>query len=113
MQSSARGDLLYSWLGLHIATTLRAPWSRVITASRAHAALLDPAGRHTLAITKLSEARTGGAWLENVSLDAGGRFLDPPPTPGARTGRRILFIGDSYTAGAAEWPPCSGVAVMS
>lgn len=62
-------------------------------------------GRHTLAITKLSEARTGGAWLENVSLDAGGRFLDPPPTPGARTGRRILFIGDSYTAGMGNTGP--------
>ncbi|KAL4420247.1 hypothetical protein ABPG77_003426 [Micractinium sp. CCAP 211/92] len=61
-------------------------------------------GQHILTITKLSEARTGGAWLQSASLAAGGRFLPPPPE-GAGTGRRILFIGDSYTAGMGNTGP--------
>lgn len=60
-------------------------------------ALSTLAGPHVLTITKLSEARYGAAWLQSVSLPRGGRFLAAPPSPGALSGRRILFLGDSFT----------------
>lgn len=56
-----------------------------------------PPGRHLLTITKLSEARYGAAWLQSISLPKGGRFLPAPASPGTLTGRRILFLGDSFT----------------
>ncbi|KAI7841724.1 hypothetical protein COHA_004590 [Chlorella ohadii] len=56
-------------------------------------------GSHVLTITKLSEARYGAAWLQSISLPSGGRFLPPPPSPGMLSGRRMLFLGDSFTAG--------------
>lgn len=49
-----------------------------------------------LKITKLSEARYGSAWLESIGLQ-GGAFLPAPPSPGARSGRRMLLLGDSFT----------------
>ena len=55
------------------------------------------AGSHVLTITKLSEARYGAAWLQSISLPSGGRFLPPPPSPGMLSGRRMLFLGDSFT----------------
>ena len=59
-------------------------------------------GRHNLRISKITEARTGSAWLRSVTLAPAGRFLPPPPTDGGVTGRRMLFIGDSLTAGAGN-----------
>lgn len=56
-----------------------------------------PAGRHTLRITKLSEARFGGALLKGIGLSASGRFVAPPATPGQLSDRRMLFLGDSVT----------------
>lgn len=55
------------------------------------------AGAHVLTITKLSEARYGAAWLQGITLPKGGRFLPPPPSPGMLSGRRMLFLGDSFT----------------
>jgi len=57
------------------------------------------AGQHTLTVTKLSEARNGAAWLESVALGPRGRFLDPPPRPSHASGKRMLFLGDSYSVG--------------
>ncbi|KAL4428318.1 hypothetical protein ABPG75_002407 [Micractinium tetrahymenae] len=59
-------------------------------------------GRHTLRITKLSEARFGAALLKSISLSAGGRFAPPAPTLGQLSGRRMLFLGDSVTAGSGS-----------
>ena len=50
-----------------------------------------------LTITKLSEAKYGAAWLQSIALSPGAHFLAAPPSVGALTGRRMLFIGDSYT----------------
>lgn len=57
---------------------------------------LDPAQRHNLTVTKITEARQGTALLRSVELGDGGTFLPPPPSPGQQTGRRILVLGDSY-----------------
>ncbi|KAL4423053.1 hypothetical protein ABPG77_002087, partial [Micractinium sp. CCAP 211/92] len=59
-------------------------------------------GRHTLRITKLSEARFGGALLKGIGLSASGRFVAPPATPGQLSDRRMLFLGDSVTAGSGS-----------
>ena len=69
------------------------------TSHEAHACPLPPvlAGQHTLTVTKLTEARYGAAWLQGFDLDPAGSFLPPPPSPGMQSGRRMLFIGDSYT----------------
>jgi hypothetical protein len=55
------------------------------------------AGQHTLTITKISDSKKGVAWLQSIELDPTGSFLPPPPTPGMRSGRRMLFLGDSFT----------------
>lgn len=59
-------------------------------------------GKHTLRISKLSEARYGAALLKSIRLSAAGRFVDPPATPGHLSGRRMLFLGDSVTAGSGS-----------
>lgn len=60
-----------------------------------------PAGvDFTLTITRLTEPRYGAVWLRAVNLTSAGAsasFREPEPTPGQRSGRRMLFIGDSYT----------------
>jgi len=71
--------------------------SRVCTTLPMLLLLWLSAGPHNLTITKLSEARMGAAWLESISIDPSGHFLQPPPSPGMRTGRRMLFVGDSFT----------------
>lgn len=63
------------------------------------------AGRHTLTITKLTQPRTGSAWLQSVTV-GGGSFLAPPPSPGQASGpsgRRMLFMGDSCECGLGKW----------
>ena len=59
--------------------------------------ILPATGPHTLTITKLTDPHYGAAWIKNITIDEGGRFLPPPPTPGMQSGRRILFLGDSLT----------------
>ncbi|PRW56696.1 endo-1,4-beta- isoform A [Chlorella sorokiniana] len=72
--------------------------------------LIVSPGPHVLTITKLSEARYGAAWLQSIALPAGGRFLPPPPSPGMLSGRGMLFLGDSFTAGwgNTEGRSCKG-----
>ncbi|GAB4816607.1 hypothetical protein N2152v2_003653 [Parachlorella kessleri] len=66
-------------------------------------------GAHNLTITKITEPLLGAAVLESISIDAG-QFLAPPPSPGMQSGRRMLFIGDSYTAfGNTGDKSCPGV----
>ena len=60
------------------------------------------AGQHTLTITKLTDSKKGVAWLQSIELGPAGAFLPPPPTPGMRSGRRMLFIGDSFTSGSGN-----------
>jgi hypothetical protein len=58
-------------------------------------------GKHTLTITKINQAAGGSAWLQSVAV-GGGTFLPPPQSPGQASGRRMLFMGDSYTAGSGS-----------
>lgn len=58
-------------------------------------------GKHTLTITKVTQAASGAAWLRSVMV-GGGSFLPPPQSPGQASGRRMLFMGDSYTAGSGN-----------
>ncbi len=54
-----------------------------------------PAGPHAVEVHKRTEAHCGElAWV-GVELSEGGRLLEAPPAPA----RKILFIGDSVTAG--------------
>ena len=57
---------------------------------------------HTLTITRASEPRYGSVWLRSITLGAGGSFSPPVASPVLANGRRMLFIGDSYTAGAGN-----------
>ena len=64
-------------------------------------------GLHTLTITRATEPRYGAVWLRDITLqgssdEPGGVFVRPPAGPIRSSGRRMLFIGDSYTAGAAN-----------
>ncbi len=64
-------------------------------------------GPHTLTITRATEPRYGAVWLRDITLhgssdEPGGVFVRPPAGPILSSGRRMLFIGDSYTAGAAN-----------
>ena len=59
--------------------------------------MLVCAGQHTLTITKVTDSKKGVAWLQSIELGPAGSFLPPPPTPGMRSGRRMLFLGDSFT----------------
>ena len=72
---------------------------------------MTPAGTHTLTLTKLTEAKFGGAWLQSVTLDVGGAWQPPPPSPGTLSGRRLLVLGDSITtgAGAAAGAGCTSL----
>eukprot|EP00887_Chlorella_sp_A99_P002726 scaffold6.g2726.t1 len=45
------------------------------------------------------EAERASVWLQSISLGGNGTFLPPPPSPGMVTGRRMTFVGDSYTVG--------------
>ncbi len=56
------------------------------------------AGKHTITITKLTQALTGSAWLTSLAV-GGGSFLPPPLSPGQASGRRMLFMGDSCEYG--------------
>ncbi|DBA74311.1 TPA: hypothetical protein ACH3X1_011086 [Trebouxia sp. C0004] len=60
------------------------------------------AGAHNLTITKLNEASYGEAMLESIVLSSNGSFLTPVLPEAFETGRRIQFIGDSYTVGYAN-----------
>ncbi len=53
------------------------------------------AGSHTVEVLKRTEATVGELAWGGVELSEGGRLLEAPPAPA----RRILFIGDSVTAG--------------
>lgn len=54
-----------------------------------------PDGEHTLLLTKRTEGHYGVATFGGLILADGHALLPPPPRPASR----ILFIGDSYTAG--------------
>lgn len=79
--------------------------------ARPYPLTLPPAGKHVLRVTKMSEARYGAAWLRSVSLGGGAAaFLPAPASPGMATGRRVLFLGDSFTVGWGdmEGKGCAG-----
>ncbi|PRW45110.1 glycine oxidase isoform X1 isoform A [Chlorella sorokiniana] len=59
-------------------------------------------GWHILTITRVTEPRYGAVWLRDINLDASGKFLQPAIPPHINVNRRMLFIGDSYTAGAGN-----------
>ncbi|KAL3146173.1 hypothetical protein ABBQ32_002883 [Trebouxia sp. C0010 RCD-2024] len=56
-------------------------------------------GPHNLTIQMLSEARYGEASLDTLTVGPGGRFLMPALPASFLSGRRIMFLGDSYTVG--------------
>ena len=73
-------------------------------------------GPHTLTITKLTEPRYGAALLTKLWLEAGGKWLPAPDSPGERSGRRILLLGDSLTVGWGSTETaatCNGVTAES
>lgn len=55
-----------------------------------------------LRITKQTEAMMGTALVRSIELGEGGAFLPPPPSPGQQTGRRMLILGDSFSAGSGN-----------
>lgn len=55
-----------------------------------------------MTVTRASEPRYGSVWLRSIKLGAGGSFSLPVASPVLANGRRMLFIGDSYTAGAGN-----------
>ena len=71
---------------------------------RAHAGEADypllneaVAGDHLFEITRRSESWQGTCEIIGFDLGPGGRLLAPPPLPA----RKLMFIGDSITCGAA------------
>ncbi|WP_224242181.1 SGNH/GDSL hydrolase family protein [Hyalangium gracile] len=54
-----------------------------------------PAGRHTVRLTRRTESEWGQAVFHGFLLDPGRGLVELPPRPE----RRLLFIGDSFTAG--------------
>jgi lysophospholipase L1-like esterase len=54
-----------------------------------------PEGRHTVRLTRRTEPGWGEAVFQGFLLEPGRRLVELPPRPE----RRLLFIGDSFTAG--------------
>lgn len=52
-------------------------------------------GQHTLVLAKRTEAHYGIVAFQGLILAEGNALVTPPPRPS----RRILFVGDSFTAG--------------
>lgn len=72
----------------------------VLVNGSADIALTLPAGRHTVSLLKASSPRYGAVKLGGLFTD--GAFLPP----NGRAKRRILFVGDSITAGCGAAGTC-------